>query len=265
MPDDLIPVSLGARLGGVALDCFFVAGITLPLSVMMSEGREPSVSILKIVGVLAIGLLLVNIGLCLHNGNSFGKRQLGLQVVDLDGKPLTLGRRLFRTFLVMVSILLTAMAVSGLDLLCIVFRREDRRSLHDLIAGTKVMAVAPAFAGSGDAVLKLDAQGSLVDIPTGWQPVSKAPRLTTYELLGTTMTSGAPVEPTGKILCGTQVFLLGFPLIGLRRYLYTDLGGEKYRFHAEAPVTRAWTIWNLAVGVAAPIVLLSMVLLGKFG
>ena len=97
----------------------------------------------------ALGILLLGVLFCAAiqtwmlavRGQTVGKRLLGIRIVRVqdDANPGFVHAVVLRSF---IPILLRAIPVFGLgfwlvDVLCIF--REDRRCLHDLIAGTKVM------------------------------------------------------------------------------------------------------------------------------
>jgi len=95
-------------------------------------------------GVLLLGVLFcaaIQTWMLAVRGQTVGKRLLGIRIVRVqdDANPGFVHAVVLRSF---IPILLRAIPVFGLgfwlvDVLCIF--REDRRCLHDLIAGTKVM------------------------------------------------------------------------------------------------------------------------------
>jgi len=77
----------------------------------------------------------------LRTGQTWGKKLVGIRIVDLDGDvpalaPLLVKRYLVGTLLGQVPVL---GALYGLTDALFVFR-QDRRCIHDLIAGTQVVA-----------------------------------------------------------------------------------------------------------------------------
>lgn len=75
-------------------------------------------------------------------GQTWGKRLLSIRIVDLAGRKPDLWRLLVLRYLptdVIGSIPLIGWPITLIDALMIF--REDRRCLHDLIAGTRVVAV----------------------------------------------------------------------------------------------------------------------------
>jgi uncharacterized RDD family membrane protein YckC len=91
----------------------------------------------------AIGMVVFVIvqGWPLHqSGQTWGKRVLSIRIVDLDGNKPSLPRLLGLRYLLMHAV--AQVPVVGLLVLVLVdplmIFREDRRCLHDLIAGTRV-------------------------------------------------------------------------------------------------------------------------------
>jgi uncharacterized RDD family membrane protein YckC len=71
-------------------------------------------------------------------GGTFGKRFVGITVSGLDGNSLSFGQATSRFFGKFVSSILL---FGGFGL---VLFRSDRRALHDIMAGTKVLQLMPA-------------------------------------------------------------------------------------------------------------------------
>lgn len=272
----LVPASLGARLGAFLIDCLFVGWPVLLAAGLQAAVESKALSLeeelyqkLLLAGMAVTGLLLlINIGMAVQNGQSLGKRSQKLHLVDLDGQPLGLGKRLSRSFWTALLWAFSALGTSLIDF-CFLAFRSDHRALHDVLAGSQVLATAPELAVGESAPqsgLEIDEHGNVISLPSGWVPIEKAPTLFSINLVGTTLTGGSPVEPSGKILCGTQVFILALiPLFGLRRFLYSDLGGNRYQFFASAPVTAGWATWNAAMGLAIPLCFICALVLGKIG
>jgi uncharacterized RDD family membrane protein YckC len=76
-------------------------------------------------------------------GQSVGKKAMGIQVVGLEGRPVSMLRFTFRRVIPIFFILLVSWLFLGIPLLvdfALGLFREDRRCGHDFIAGTKVVA-----------------------------------------------------------------------------------------------------------------------------
>ncbi|MNN94322.1 RDD family protein [compost metagenome] len=90
------------------------------------------------VGVAAF--LLVNGHFLKNYGQTLGKRLLKIAIVDLDGKVPELGNLLLKRYLLwwlLAYIPVVGVLVVLVDYLFIF--RADRRCLHDLAAGTRVV------------------------------------------------------------------------------------------------------------------------------
>lgn len=73
------------------------------------------------------GVFVVEVALLVGTvGHSIGKRVTRLRVIDAAGRPIGVGRALLRTFL--LSLVLPAIVMT-----------EDKRGLHDLAVGSKVV------------------------------------------------------------------------------------------------------------------------------
>lgn len=114
--------SIGRRLGALFVD-WMIAVLTSAAITMTpplwGEDRAPGwVPMLAffVEVTLLTGLL----------GVTIGKRLFGLRVIDVDGRPPGLGRAALRTAL--LCLVLPALIMT-----------DDKRGLHDLAAGTKVV------------------------------------------------------------------------------------------------------------------------------
>lgn len=143
--------SLGERLAAALLDGLLMLVINLPLMYLggyfravmdaaASGGQPPFTLLLTWAGIGFVIFLLVQ-GYPLHAwGQTWGKRILRIRIADLDGgqPPLTtlIGRRYLPIQVVALVPFLGNLLVL-IDTLMIF--RADRRCVHDLIAGTRVV------------------------------------------------------------------------------------------------------------------------------
>jgi uncharacterized RDD family membrane protein YckC len=151
LPGELAAASAGSRLGAVFVDglLFLPAGIVAGIIafVMRPPTGQPSPApgMGAIVGgVLAglyvLALAIVQIVMLSTRGQTIGKRAMKVRVVKLDGSaPGFVHAVLLR---VIVNALPSAIPLIGslyglIDILFIF--RADRRCIHDLIAGTRVV------------------------------------------------------------------------------------------------------------------------------
>ncbi|MEI7026544.1 RDD family protein [Paenibacillus sp. y28] len=123
----------GIRLGAALLDGIIV-GVPLTIIALIITGISGEQEYFTNFLSLLYSLLLPVI----WNGYTCGKRICKIRIVKLDGTPPSLVTMLMRTIvsgLVYGLTLGIAVIVSGI----MVIVREDKRSLHDLIAGTQVV------------------------------------------------------------------------------------------------------------------------------
>ncbi|MDY7223889.1 RDD family protein [Halalkalibacterium halodurans] len=131
------PAGFWIRLGAGLLDGIII-GIPLAIITLILGLEEPMTSIFQGGVNLVYGLLLPVLWL----GYTIGKKICGVRIVKLDGENVGIGTMLLRTIVAGFVYLITfgiAVIVSAF----MVGLREDKRSLHDLIAGTYVTYDAP--------------------------------------------------------------------------------------------------------------------------
>ena len=134
------PAGLGARVGAGCCDLALLAALdalvvwlTLRLAGLDLRSLDalPLPPLAAFLCLLDAGYLA---GLTAAGGQTIGKMAWGLRVTDADGGAVSLPRAMARTFW-------TPLALT----LGVVWTLRDRegRALHDVISGTRVMAVAP--------------------------------------------------------------------------------------------------------------------------
>lgn len=141
----------GTRLGAVLIDAAIGMAVAAPvmyLSGYWARAMAQQVGAAELIA-WSLGGFLVFIAIQaypLHlNGQTWGKRALDIRIVDLDGRKPSLARLFglryaplqFSSQVPFVGPLVGL--VNGLMIF-----RADRRCLHDLIAGTRVVRVTPA-------------------------------------------------------------------------------------------------------------------------
>ena len=153
MADDAELADRGKRLLAQLLDGVLALGCVAPGAILLfagSSSRESSgPSGVVMVGMLlmfaaVIGLLFYQIRLLAREGQTWGKKKMNVRIVlyetgEVPGLGRTLGLRLFVNNLI-GSIPIVGPIYSFVDVLCIF--GEERRCLHDRIAGTKVVEAA---------------------------------------------------------------------------------------------------------------------------
>ncbi len=156
--------TLGQRLGAALLDgvMFFVAYIPLVLAfgveafTAAAQGQvnpeelpqvEPNMGLLGLSVVLVLTLAVINIVMLAKRGQTIGKRIVGTRVVGVesDENPGWVKTIILRA---VVNGIITSVPFIGgvyalVDILFIF--REDRRCIHDLLAGTRVVQGQPSL------------------------------------------------------------------------------------------------------------------------
>lgn len=148
---ELEPASRWLRLGAVLLDSLIGGLIMSPgFVLLMSAGffanaGQPNTPLLMAgfgtLGLLVLVVLGIQIYLLTTRGQTMGKKLLGIKIVNFDDES---NPGFVKAFLLraLVNGLIGCVPVIGavysLVDICFIFR-EDRRCLHDLIAGTKVV------------------------------------------------------------------------------------------------------------------------------
>ncbi len=113
--------SLGRRLVALLID-WVVAAMCAALFFDVSYPPE-SIGQNNIILAFYVGQVAILVGLL---GFSIGKRIVGLRVENVEGRPIGLPRALLRT--VLLSLVLPAIVMT-----------DDKRGLHDLAAGSRVV------------------------------------------------------------------------------------------------------------------------------
>jgi uncharacterized RDD family membrane protein YckC len=113
----------------------FFAGLVWGPGIVDVPVFRPTVSVFMLVFGAAYYLVMHALF-----GQTLGKMLLDLHVIEVDGRPLTLGTAALRSFGYSISALTFGIGfvLAGL--------RRDKRALHDLIAGSRVVRRAPVAA-----------------------------------------------------------------------------------------------------------------------
>jgi uncharacterized RDD family membrane protein YckC len=137
----------GTRLGARMLDGLLFLPVLLPGAVIMfllaaSDGRPAGATIVggAVCAMGWLGLAVYQWSLISRSGQSLGKKWLGIRIVRIDGRPINFTSgvilRSWVPFLIGLIPYL-GMLFGLIDSLCIF--SEERRCVHDGIAGTKVI------------------------------------------------------------------------------------------------------------------------------
>jgi uncharacterized RDD family membrane protein YckC len=128
----------GTRLGAAMLDGL-VAGVVPMIAVVALRGLDgkPSTIALTIAGLWWMAVIGYQMFLLATRSQTMGKKWLGIKIVRADGGPVS-ATTLFIMRAVVGQGLLGMVPLYGLVDLLFIFR-DDRRCVHDLVAGTKVV------------------------------------------------------------------------------------------------------------------------------
>ena len=142
----------GRRLGGYMIDTIIAFSVLVPIAYF--NPGPLGVTMLDIVGTgssemsvegsiwFLIIFMAINSYLLLTKGQTLGKWMLGIRIVDAESNGAATAVKLLGLRYVLVMLVAVIPLIGGLlgvvDFLFIF--REDRRCVHDLIAGTKVVS-----------------------------------------------------------------------------------------------------------------------------
>lgn len=137
-----------SRLWASMLDGLVIAAISLPVMYFtggfegITEGKSPSFTYNLLIGIWwLVAFLLINGKLLVNHGQTIGKKALGIKIVDMEGKLPSLKQHLIKRYAVYFlpgQIPIAGQLFSVVNILFIF--GEQKRCLHDHIAGTKVVS-----------------------------------------------------------------------------------------------------------------------------
>lgn len=130
------PGGFWRRLFGILLDAIIV-GVPLAILAYILTGETEGNSFTNLLSFLYY--LIVPVA---WMGYTVGKRIVGVRIVKVNGEQVGIGTMLLRTF---VAGIIYAVTI-GIALIVSAFMvglREDKRAIHDLIAGTYVTTDKP--------------------------------------------------------------------------------------------------------------------------
>ena len=141
---------LGERLGAALVDTVIAFALAIPIWLIFDtwskamQGIEPSFSETVLSSLMGFVLFLIVHGYVLkQNGQTVGKRLLGIRIANLDNTRPEFFRLIGLRYLpVNVVILIPYVGILLALIDCLFVFRRGRRCIHDFIAGTKVLKVA---------------------------------------------------------------------------------------------------------------------------
>lgn len=136
----------GQRFGAALIDGLIGGAMAVPIILMLGTwdyikaGAQPPLSLTIFGGILGLAAFILVHGYFLNaNGQTVGKRLVGIRVVNLTGELPGLQKLLLARYLPITVVSMIPIVGSILGLINVLFIfRADRRCVHDLIAGTRV-------------------------------------------------------------------------------------------------------------------------------
>ncbi len=142
----LAAVILDGILGFICFTPAYVANMALlaqqargnPMMVWISLAKTGTWFYVGLLGALVV--LAIDLILLARNGQTIGKKLLGIKVVRVDGSPVSLFRVFFLRYVCNTILTLIPLAGSLYSLVdCLMIFSESRRTVHDRIADTIVV------------------------------------------------------------------------------------------------------------------------------
>jgi len=129
------------------IDTLIISLITYPFMYFtggfdgIADGIQPPFGYSLFVGVIGIIVFsLFNGKLLIQNGQTIGKKVLGIKIVDLNGDLPTIKKHLlprYATYFLPAQVPVVGPYISAINILFIF--GKQKRCIHDYIAGTKVV------------------------------------------------------------------------------------------------------------------------------
>jgi uncharacterized RDD family membrane protein YckC len=109
----------------------------------IADGKQPSLEYSLMMGLVGmISFILFNAKLLIQNGQTIGKKLLGIKIVDLNGDVPSLKKHLlarYAVYFLLAQVPIIGPLFSTINILFIF--GKQKRCVHDLVAGTKVVKV----------------------------------------------------------------------------------------------------------------------------
>ncbi len=147
-PGELALAGAGTRLLAVIIESLVLLPVTIPIAYLMGNfdgimtGQQPPLINTVAMTIISFGIFIGINWVFLRNGQTIGKRAMGIRIVDLNGAVLPVQRLLGLRYLPWWAASIVPFVGGLLVLIDALFIfRKDRRCIHDHIAGTKVVQV----------------------------------------------------------------------------------------------------------------------------
>lgn len=136
-----------SRLAAAIVDGLIGLAYAMPITYLVgtwsyvSQGLTPPIGITLAASALGfLGFVLIHGSFLKSNGQTIGKKLAGIRIVDLNGNVPDLGTIILKRYLPISVVALIPMLGTFIPVIDVLFIfRKDRRCLHDLVAGTKVV------------------------------------------------------------------------------------------------------------------------------
>lgn len=141
----------GSRLAAVFIDGLLfipavIVGVVVSIMLRPAPGGPPAplgggtIAVMALVGLYALGVIIYQVMMLSTRGQTVGKKAMKIRIVKLDGsQPGFVHAFLLRAIVnALPSMIPLVGSVYGLVDVLFVFR-ADRRCIHDMIAGTRVV------------------------------------------------------------------------------------------------------------------------------
>jgi uncharacterized RDD family membrane protein YckC len=132
------PVGFGRRLGANLLDGLIIGVPLILISYWMTGSWEDNL-VSNLISTLYSLLLPV-----FWYGYTVGKRIVGVRIVKVNGEPVGIGTMLLRLIVGMGVVYGLTFGIAAIISAIMVVVRDDKRAIHDLIAGTYVTSNKPS-------------------------------------------------------------------------------------------------------------------------
>ena len=137
----------GSRLGAALIDGLIMMAFAIPLMFALgvweyaSKGQQAPWELQLLAAVINYAVFLAIHGLLLKKyGQTVGKKALGVRIATLDGDVPPLGKLLLLRYVAIGVISYAPVVGPFIAVINILFIfRKDKRCIHDIIAGTRVL------------------------------------------------------------------------------------------------------------------------------
>jgi uncharacterized RDD family membrane protein YckC len=132
---EMVPARFLSRFGALFIDGLILkAGLFVVIfaAALASGGQQDLDTFSRVLGVVA-DVCYMTFFVAMMGGFTPGKKVVGVRIVDMDGNPIGIGKAALRAVAMYASFL-----TLGIGFLMALFT-QDKRALHDYIAGTRVV------------------------------------------------------------------------------------------------------------------------------